>query len=58
MLSKLMNDWGDAEKKQSILVDVELKDYFRYIKNEFVEFKEVSHNIVFTLRISSLVKWI
>ena len=42
MLSKLMNDWGDAEKKQSILIDVELKEYFKYIKDEFIGFKEVN----------------
>jgi hypothetical protein len=41
MLSKLMNDWGESEKKQSILIDVELKEYFRYIKNEFVELREL-----------------
>ncbi len=41
MLSKLMNDWGEAEKKQAVLIDVELKEYFRYIKNEFVAFKDV-----------------
>jgi len=48
MLSKLMNDWGDAEKKQSILIDVELKEYFKYIKHEFIEFKEVN-NIYYDL---------
>lgn len=41
MLSKLMNDWGEAEKKQSMLINIELKEYFRYIKNEFVEFKDL-----------------
>jgi hypothetical protein len=42
MLSKLMNDWGESEKKQSLLIDVELKEYFKYIKNEFVAFKDVN----------------
>jgi hypothetical protein len=41
MISKLMNDWGEAERKQSILIDVELKEYFKYIKNEYVAFKDV-----------------
>ena len=41
MISKLMNDWGEAERKQSILIDVELKEYFKYIKNEFVAYKDV-----------------
>ena len=55
MLSKLMKDWGDAERKQSILIDVELKEYFRYIKNEFVEFKEVKikFKIIFIKSVNS-----
>ena len=36
-----MNDWGDAERKQALLIDIELKEYFRYIKNEFIAFKDV-----------------
>jgi hypothetical protein len=36
-----MNDWGDAEKKESILTEVELKEYFKYIKNEFGALKDL-----------------
>ena len=46
MLSKLMNDWGESEKKQSILIDVELKEYFKYIKNEFISYKDVTLFII------------
>jgi len=46
MLSKLMNDWGEAEKKQTNLIDIELKEYFKYIKNEFVAFKDVKIKLI------------
>ena len=39
-----MTDWGDSNKEQSVLIDVELKEYFKYIKNEFVALKEVNFN--------------
>jgi hypothetical protein len=42
MLSKLMSDWGDSFRKQAILIDVELKEYFKYMKKEFVEMKDVN----------------
>ncbi len=41
MLSKLMMDWSDSFKKQSILIDVELKEYFRFIRNELLSIKDV-----------------
>ena len=42
MLCKLMNDWSDSFKKQAILIDVDLKEYFKYIKKEFVSIKDVN----------------
>jgi hypothetical protein len=36
-----MSDWGEAEKKQTGLFDVELKEYFKFIRHEFVSFKDV-----------------
>ena len=36
-----MNDWGDTNRKQAILIDVELKEHFKYIKNEFTALKDV-----------------
>ena len=41
MLSKLMNDWGEAERKQTVQFDIELREYFKYIRNELSSFKEV-----------------
>ena len=48
MLSKLMLDWSDSFKKQSILIDVELKEYFRFIRNELLSMKDV-YNIIISL---------
>lgn len=39
-----MNDWGEAERKQTVQFDIELKEYFKYIRHEFVAFKEVLIN--------------
>jgi hypothetical protein len=44
MLNRLMLDWGDSFKKQSVLIDLELKEYFKFIKNEFINLKEVNPN--------------
>jgi hypothetical protein len=41
MLGKLMTDWGDSYRNQSILIDTELKEYFKYIRNEYAAFREV-----------------
>lgn len=42
MLTKLMNDWGQSFHKQRDLIDIELRQYFAYIKKEFVAFKDVN----------------
>ena len=47
MLSKLLDEWGDSMKKQSSLLNEELKGYFKYIKNEFIAFKEVKLSFLF-----------
>ena len=52
MLSKLMNDWGDAERKQALLIDVELKEYFRYI-NELSKIYNINFKAIFLGGISS-----
>jgi hypothetical protein len=36
-----MNDWGDSYKTQSVLIDIEIKEHFKYIKNEFTALREV-----------------
>ena len=45
MLGKLNTDWGDSFRKQSLLIDTEFKEYFKYIRNEYVALKEVKCNL-------------
>ncbi len=41
MLSKLMSSWGDSIQQQKKLLNEEVKGYFKYIKHEFISFKDV-----------------
>jgi hypothetical protein len=41
MISKLLSSWGESMDKQTDLLNVEMKSYFKYIKDEFISFKEV-----------------
>jgi hypothetical protein len=41
MLSKLMSSWGDSIQQQKKLLNEEIKGYFKYIKHEFISFKDV-----------------
>ena len=34
-LNKLMNDWSDIEKKSASILNIQIREHFRYIKNEF-----------------------
>lgn len=36
-----MHDWSEAEKKQSILIDIDIKEYFKFVKKEFTSFKDL-----------------
>jgi hypothetical protein len=45
MLSKLMSSWGDSITEQKKLLNEELKGYFKYIKHEFISFKDVKITI-------------
>lgn len=35
IMSKVMMDWSEVNKKQKILINEGIREYFRYIKNEF-----------------------
>lgn len=39
VLSKLMSDWSESERKQSTLVALDIREYFKFIKNEFRSMK-------------------
>ena len=42
ILSKIMIDWSEINKKQKILVNEGIREYFRYIKNEFHAIKDLA----------------
>ena len=41
IMSKLMKGWADSEKRQVELLNLEIREYFKYIKNEFRAMKEL-----------------
>ncbi|MCQ2820670.1 MAG: hypothetical protein MJ252_25675 [archaeon] len=41
IMTKLMQDWSDSEKRQADLINIDLKEYFRYVKNEFISMKDL-----------------
>ena len=42
ILSKIMLDWNEINKKQKILLNEGIREYFRYVKNEFRGIKELA----------------
>ena len=45
ILSKIMQDWSEANKHQKILINEGIREYFRYIKNEFVCMKQLIQKV-------------
>ena len=41
ILSKVMQSWSEAEKQQMEILNVDVREYFRYIKNEYHSMKEL-----------------
>ena len=42
IMSKVMQDWCEINKKQRILINEGIREYFRYVKNEFHSIKDLS----------------
>ena len=42
IMSKIMLDWSEINKKQKILINEGIREYFRYIKNEIHSIKDLS----------------
>ena len=42
ILSKIMQDWSETNKRQKILMNEYIREYFRYIKNEFISLKDLA----------------
>ena len=47
-----MNSWGDSMKQQTKLLNEEVKGYFKYIKHEFISFKDVSFYLIYFILFS------
>ena len=41
ILSKVMENWAEAEKQQIDILNINVREYFRYIKNEYHSMKEL-----------------
>lgn len=42
IMSKIMDDWKEINKKQRILMNEGIREYFRYVKNEFCAIKDLA----------------
>ena len=40
-----MNSWYEIEKRQSLFLNVQLREYFRYIKNEYHSLEELVYRV-------------
>ena len=45
IMSKLMEDWSEIEKSQMKVININIREYFRYVKNEFNGLKEMSDRV-------------
>ena len=41
ILSKVMQNWSEVEKKQMEILNINVREYFRYIKNEYHSMKDL-----------------
>ena len=44
-LNKLMNDWSDIEKKTASILNIQIREHFRYIKNEFNSLEQLVYKV-------------
>ena len=42
ILSKVMSSWADTEKEQTEIINIYIREYFRYIKNEYHSMHDMS----------------
>ena len=42
-MSKLFTNWAEMLKKQNNLIFIDLREYFKYVRNNFREIKNISH---------------
>lgn len=46
ILSKLMNEWSVIQKKQIDILNINVREYFRYVKNEFKNLRNMSNKVI------------
>ena len=44
-LSNLMNSWCEIEKRQALILNVQLREFYRYIKNEYHSLEELVYKV-------------
>ena len=45
IMSKLMEDWSEIQKSQMNVINIDIREYFRYVKNEFNGLKEMADRV-------------
>ena len=45
ILSNVMQSWAEAEKQQIEILNLKVREYFRYIKNEYHSMKELGDRV-------------
>ena len=60
IMSKIIVDWSEINKKQKILINEGIREYFRYIKNEFHSIKDSllkvdNHKTIYTKAFNKLM---
>jgi len=43
MLTTLMNKWSSSYSEQAKLMNLEMKEYFNYIRKEFASYQDVNN---------------
>lgn len=39
-MSTVMDKWSQAQKQQAVIISIDIREYFKYIKNEYRTLKE------------------
>ena len=45
IMSKLMEDWSESHKQQLNIINIKIREYFRYIKNEYHSISELASKV-------------
>ena len=45
IMSKLMEDWSESHKQQLNIINIKIREYFRYIKNEYHSISDLASKV-------------